>query len=96
MDFFFFYFQESILQQYGVGKVRFDTIFDGSLPDFTPRPRRIVKQSSMDKYVTSDVTKHRKFEKPNPLKKVNSGVVEKKQRKPRFVCFSLNLHSAPL
>ncbi|XP_043462023.1 bromodomain adjacent to zinc finger domain protein 1A isoform X2 [Leptopilina heterotoma] len=75
--------KESILQQYGVGKVRFDTIFDGSLPDFTPRPRRIVKQSTMDKYVTSDVSKHRKFDKPNPLKKVNRGVVEKKQRKPR-------------
>lgn len=76
-------FQENILQKYGVAKVRFDTMFDGALPDFTPRPRKIIKQTSMDKFVTSDVSKHRKFDKPNPLKKVNSGVVEKKQRKPR-------------
>ena len=81
----FILFQESVLQKYGIPKVRFDTIFDGPLPDFTPRPRKIVKQTSLDKFLTSDVTKHRKFEKPNTLKKVESGMVEKKQRKPRYV-----------
>ncbi|KAG7202578.1 hypothetical protein KM043_009773 [Ampulex compressa] len=78
--------KESVLQKYGISKVRFDTIFTGPAPDFSSRTRKIIrhKQESMDKFLTTDVSKHRPFEKPDPLRKVNeSGVVVKKFRKPR-------------
>ncbi|XP_047354195.1 bromodomain adjacent to zinc finger domain protein 1A isoform X2 [Vespa velutina] len=78
--------KESVLQKYGISKVRFDTIFTGPAPDFSQRTKKVVKhkQESIEKFLTSDVSKHRTFEKPDPLKKVNeTGIVVKKYRKPR-------------
>jgi len=71
------------LEKYGINKVRFDTIFAGMLPDFTVRVKKSVKQKqeSIDKFLTSNVSKQ-KSEKVDPLKKVNDTVV-KKFRKPR-------------
>lgn len=83
--------QESVLEKYGINKVRFDTIFAGTLPDFTVRVKRSVKhkQESIDKFLTSTVSKQKTLEKVDPLKKVSdSGKVNdtgaaKKFRKPR-------------
>jgi hypothetical protein len=83
--------QESVLDKYGISKVRFDTIFAGTLPDFTVRVKRSVKhkQESIDKFLTSTVSKQKPLENADPLKKVNgSGKVNdtgaiKKFRKPR-------------
>lgn len=50
------------------------------------RTKKVVKhkQESIEKFLTSDVSKHKTFEKPDPLKKVNeTGIVVKKYRKPR-------------
>ena len=76
-------------QKYGIAKVRFDTIFAGPLPDFTPQPKRIVKhkQETLDKFLTSDPTRHRQFDKPDPLRKLNEGIIVKKFRKPRLIKF---------
>lgn len=74
------------MQKYGINKVRFDTIFAGPPPDFTSRIKKPVKhkQESIDKFLTTDVSKQKLIEKPNPLKKVNQGGVDiKKFRKPR-------------
>ncbi|XP_011504355.1 PREDICTED: bromodomain adjacent to zinc finger domain protein 1A isoform X2 [Ceratosolen solmsi marchali] len=79
--------KESVLQKYGIIKTRFDSLFAGPLPDFTPRPRKIIKQKqeSLDKFLVSDVSKHRTFDKPDPLKKINSSdTIIKKNRKPRL------------
>ncbi|XP_016840706.1 bromodomain adjacent to zinc finger domain protein 1A isoform X2 [Nasonia vitripennis] len=79
--------KESVLQKYGITKTRFDSLFAGPLPDFTPKPRKVVKQKqeSLDKFLISDVSKHRAFNKPDPLKKINdSGMVMKKYKKPRL------------
>jgi len=72
------------LEKYGINKVRFDTIFAGTLPDFTVRVKKSVKQKqeSIDKFLTSNVSKQ-KTEKMDPLKKVNDTSVVKKFRKPR-------------
>jgi len=72
------------LEKYGINKVRFDTIFAGTLPDFTVRVKKSVKQKqeSIDKFLTSNVSKQ-KTEKVDPLKKVNDTGVVKKFRKPR-------------
>lgn len=79
--------KESVLQKYGIAKVRFDTIFTGSPPDFSTRTKKIVrhKQESIEKFLTPDVSKHKSFEKPDPLKKVNESgeTVVKKYKKPR-------------
>lgn len=77
--------KESVLEKYGINKVRFDTIFAGTLPDFTVRVKRSVKQKqeSIDKFLTSDVSKQR-VEKADPLRKVNDTGVVKKFRKPRM------------
>ncbi|XP_043271463.1 bromodomain adjacent to zinc finger domain protein 1A isoform X2 [Venturia canescens] len=78
--------KESVQQKYGIAKVRFDTIFAGPLPDFTPQPKKIIKQKqeTLDKFLTADTTKHRQFEKPDPLRKLNeTSIVVKKFRKPR-------------
>lgn len=83
--------QESVLVKYGINKVRFDTIFAGTLPDFTVRVKKTVKhrQESIDKFLTSNVSKQ-KTEKTDLPKKVidtakvnDAGVVVKKFRKPR-------------
>ncbi|XP_018401590.1 PREDICTED: bromodomain adjacent to zinc finger domain protein 1A isoform X3 [Cyphomyrmex costatus] len=76
--------KESVLEKYGISKVRFDTIFAGTLPDFTVRIKKSVKQKqeSIDKFLTSNVSKP-KMEKADPLKKVNDTSV-KKYRKPRM------------
>ncbi|XP_067206376.1 bromodomain adjacent to zinc finger domain protein 1A isoform X2 [Linepithema humile] len=84
--------KENVLEKYGISKVRFDTIFAGTLPDFTVRVKKSVKhkQESIDKYLTSGVSKQKSLEKMDPLKKVNeSGKVNntsaaKKYRKPRM------------
>ncbi|XP_070159945.1 bromodomain adjacent to zinc finger domain protein 1A isoform X2 [Polyergus mexicanus] len=84
--------KESVLEKYGINKVRFDTIFAGTLPDFTVRVKKSVKQKqeSIDKFLTSDVSKQKTFEKANPLKKVSDGKkpndtgAVKKFRKPRM------------
>ncbi|XP_014602713.1 PREDICTED: bromodomain adjacent to zinc finger domain protein 1A isoform X3 [Polistes canadensis] len=76
--------KESVLQKYGISKVRFDTIFTGPAPDFSMRTKNVTKhkQESIEKFLTADVSKHRTFEKPDPLKKVNeSGIIVKKYRK---------------
>lgn len=72
------------MEKYGINKVRFDTIFAGTLPDFTVRIKKSVKQKqeSIDKFLTSDVSKQKK-EKTDPLKKVNDTGAVKKFRKPR-------------
>ncbi|XP_076638014.1 ATP-dependent chromatin assembly factor large subunit isoform X2 [Colletes latitarsis] len=78
--------KDSVLQKYGISKVRFDTIFAGFPPDFTSRSRKLVKhkQETIEKFLTSDISKQKALEKPNPLKKVNqTGVDIKKFRKPR-------------
>ncbi|XP_072750012.1 bromodomain adjacent to zinc finger domain protein 1A isoform X1 [Anoplolepis gracilipes] len=83
--------KESVLEKYGINKVRFDTIFAGTLPDFTVRVKKSVKQKqeSMDKFLTSDVSKQKSFEKTD-LKKVGDGKkandtgAMKKFRKPRM------------
>ncbi|EFN63819.1 Bromodomain adjacent to zinc finger domain protein 1A [Camponotus floridanus] len=83
--------KESVLEKYGINKVRFDTIFAGTLPDFTVRVKKSVKQKqeSIDKFLTSNISKQKTFEKSDPLKKVNdsrktndTGAM-KKHRKPR-------------
>lgn len=78
------------MEKYGISKIRFDTIFAGTLPDFTVRVKKSIKhkQESIDKYLTSGVSKQKTLEKTSPLKKVNeSGKVNnsatKKHRKPR-------------
>ncbi|XP_066598355.1 bromodomain adjacent to zinc finger domain protein 1A isoform X2 [Prorops nasuta] len=79
--------KESVLQKYGIAKVRFDSIFAGPSPDFTSRPKKVIKhkQESIDKFLTSDPSKHRTFEKPDPLRKVNeTGVIVKKYRQPKM------------
>lgn len=79
--------KDSVLQKYGINKVRFDTIFAGPPPDFTSRIKKPVKhkQESIDKFLTTDVSKQKLIEKPNPLKKVNQGGMDiKKFRKPRM------------
>ncbi|XP_076392535.1 ATP-dependent chromatin assembly factor large subunit isoform X2 [Megachile rotundata] len=79
--------KDSVLQKYGISKVRFDTIFAGPPPDFTSRVKKYVrhKQESIDKFLTSDISKQKSIEKPDPLKKVNQGGVDiKKFRKPRM------------
>lgn len=82
--------KENVLEKYGISKTRFDTIFAGTLPDFTVRVKKSVKhkQESIDKYLTSGVSKQKSPEKIDPLKKVNeSGKVNsaaKKYRKPRL------------
>ncbi|XP_043486491.1 bromodomain adjacent to zinc finger domain protein 1A isoform X3 [Polistes fuscatus] len=76
--------KESVLQKYGISKVRFDTIFTGPTPDFSMRTKNVIKhkQESIEKFLTADVSKHRTFEKPDPLKKVNeTGIIVKKYRK---------------
>ncbi|XP_011630089.1 bromodomain adjacent to zinc finger domain protein 1A isoform X2 [Pogonomyrmex barbatus] len=77
--------KESVLEKYGINKVRFDTIFAGTLPDFTVRIKKSVKQKqeSMDKFLTSNVSKQKTLEKADPLRKVNDTGV-KKFRKPRM------------
>ncbi|XP_015181281.1 PREDICTED: bromodomain adjacent to zinc finger domain protein 1A isoform X2 [Polistes dominula] len=78
--------KESVLQKYGISKVRFDTIFTGPAPDFSMRTKNVIKhkQETIEKFLTSDVSKHRAFDKPDPLKKVNeTGIIVKKFRKPR-------------
>lgn len=79
------------MEKYGISKVRFDTIFAGTLPDFTVRVKKSVKQKqeSIDKFLTSDVSKQKTFEKSDPLKKVsdsrktNDTGTMKKYRNPR-------------
>ncbi|XP_017891617.1 bromodomain adjacent to zinc finger domain protein 1A isoform X2 [Ceratina calcarata] len=74
--------KDSVLQKYGISKVRFDTIFAGPPPDFTLRVKKSVKhkQESLEKFLVMDVAK----QKPDPLKKVNQGGLDiKKFRKPR-------------
>ncbi|XP_043511870.1 bromodomain adjacent to zinc finger domain protein 1A isoform X2 [Frieseomelitta varia] len=78
--------KDSVLQKYGINKVRFDTIFAGPPPDFTSRIKKPIKhkQESIDKFLTTNVSKQKLVEKPDPLKKVNQeGVDIKKFRKPR-------------
>ncbi|XP_012057721.1 PREDICTED: bromodomain adjacent to zinc finger domain protein 1A [Atta cephalotes] len=76
--------KESVLEKYGISKVRFDTIFAGTLPDFTVRIKKSVKQKQecIDKFLTSNVSKP-KMEKMDPLKKMNDTGM-KKYRKPRM------------
>ncbi|XP_071868884.1 ATP-dependent chromatin assembly factor large subunit isoform X3 [Bombus fervidus] len=79
--------KDNVLLKYAINKVRFDTIFAGPPPDFTSRIKKPVKhkQESIDKFLTTDVSKQKLLEKPNPLKKVNQGGVDiKKFRKPRM------------
>lgn len=80
------------MEKYGIGKVRFDTIFAGTLPDFTVRVKKSVKhkQESIDKFLTSDTSKQKASEKTDPPKKANetgktndTSAVVKKIRKPR-------------
>ncbi|KAK0098559.1 hypothetical protein PV326_006786 [Microctonus aethiopoides] len=79
--------KNAVQQKYGIAKIRFDTIFAGPMPDFTPPPRKPVvkqKQETIDKFLTSDVSKHRAFEKADPLRKISDrGMRVKKFRKPR-------------
>ncbi|KAK2583060.1 hypothetical protein KPH14_009093 [Odynerus spinipes] len=79
--------KESVLQKYGISKVRFDTIFAGPPPDFSARTKKPVKhkQESIEKFLTSDVSKHRSFEKSDPLNKMNKTreVVVKNDKKSR-------------
>ena len=66
--------------------MRFDSIFAGPLPDFTPKPKKVVKQKqeSMVKFLTTDPSKQTFFSKADPLKKLNqSGMVTKKYKKSR-------------
>ncbi|XP_031833617.2 ATP-dependent chromatin assembly factor large subunit isoform X3 [Nomia melanderi] len=79
--------KDSVLQKYGINKVRFDTIFAGPPPDFTSRIKKPIKhkQESIEKFLTADISKQKTMEKPDPLKKVNqTGVDIKKFRKPRM------------
>ncbi|KAL7301539.1 hypothetical protein TKK_0005971 [Trichogramma kaykai] len=79
--------KENVLQKYGIHKVRFDSIFAGPLPDFTPKPRKLVKQKqeSLDKFLTADSTKFKPFDKPDALKKINdTGMVTKKYKKSKL------------
>ncbi|XP_061930986.1 bromodomain adjacent to zinc finger domain protein 1A isoform X2 [Apis cerana] len=79
--------KDSVLQKYGINKVRFDTIFAGPPPDFTSRIKKLIKhkQESIDKFLTMDVAKQKTVDKPDPFKKVNQGGVDiKKFRKPRM------------
>lgn len=80
------------MKKYGINKVRFDTIFAGTLPDFTMRVKRSVKQKqeSINKFLTADVSKQKTLEKADLQKKVNDtgkindgGLAVKKFRKPR-------------
>ncbi|KAK0182819.1 hypothetical protein PV327_000914 [Microctonus hyperodae] len=79
--------KNAVQEKYGIGKIRFDTIFAGQIPDFTPPPRKPVvkqKQETIDKFLTSDVSKHRAFAKADPLRKINDkGMRVKKIRKPQ-------------
>ncbi|KZC06179.1 Bromodomain adjacent to zinc finger domain protein 1A [Dufourea novaeangliae] len=78
--------KDSVLQKYGISKVRFDTIFAGPPPDFTSRVKRPIKhkQESIEKFLTADISKQKPVQKPDPLKKVNqTGVDIKKFKKPR-------------
>ncbi|XP_046750522.1 bromodomain adjacent to zinc finger domain protein 1A isoform X3 [Diprion similis] len=79
--------KESVLQKYGIHKTRFDTIFAGPMPDFSPRLKKPVKhkQESIAKFLTPDISKHRVFDKPDPLKKINdSGMISKKSKKQKM------------
>ncbi|XP_011172967.1 bromodomain adjacent to zinc finger domain protein 1A isoform X1 [Solenopsis invicta] len=79
--------KESVLEKYAINKIRFDTIFAGTLPDFTVRIKKSVKQKqeSMDKFLISNVSKQKTPDKAaDPLKKVNDTGVVKKYRKPRM------------
>lgn len=80
------------MEKYGINKVRFDFIFAGTLPDFTVRMKKSIrhKQESIDKFLTSDVSKQKTLQKADNFKKNNdtgkvneTGVVVKKFRKPR-------------
>ncbi|XP_076667280.1 ATP-dependent chromatin assembly factor large subunit isoform X4 [Andrena cerasifolii] len=79
--------KDSVLKKYGISKVRFDVIFAGPPPDFMSNIKKVVKykQKSIDKFLTSDISKQKTIEKSDPLKKVNqpTGVDIKKFRKPR-------------
>ncbi|XP_014471104.1 PREDICTED: bromodomain adjacent to zinc finger domain protein 1A isoform X3 [Dinoponera quadriceps] len=85
--------KDSVLKKYGINKVRFDTIFAGTLPDFTVRVKRSVKQKqeSINKFLTTDVSKQKTLEKTDLQRKASDtgkvnegGVVVKKFRKPRM------------
>ncbi|KAI4495858.1 hypothetical protein M0802_008264 [Mischocyttarus mexicanus] len=78
--------KESVIQKYGISKVRFDSIFTGPTPDFSMRTKNVIKhkQESIEKFLTADVSKHRTFDKPDPLKKVNeTGIIVKKYSQSR-------------
>ncbi|XP_076283321.1 ATP-dependent chromatin assembly factor large subunit isoform X3 [Lasioglossum baleicum] len=79
--------KDSVLQKYGISKVRFDTIFTGPPPDYTSRVKKPIKhkQESIEKFLTANISKPKTEKKPDPLKKVNqAGVDIKKSRKPRM------------
>ncbi|XP_076656585.1 ATP-dependent chromatin assembly factor large subunit isoform X2 [Halictus rubicundus] len=82
--------KDSVLQKYGISKVRFDTIFTGPPPDFTSRLKKPIKhkQESIEKFLTANISKpksEKTEKKPDPLKKVNQAGVEiKKIRKPKM------------
>ncbi|XP_078034586.1 ATP-dependent chromatin assembly factor large subunit isoform X2 [Augochlora pura] len=78
--------KDSVLQKYGISKVRFDTIFAGPPPDFTSRTKKPMKhkQETIEKFLTANISKQKSMEKPNPLKKVNqAGVDIKTFKKPK-------------
>ncbi|XP_020291098.1 bromodomain adjacent to zinc finger domain protein 1A isoform X3 [Pseudomyrmex gracilis] len=83
--------KESVLEKYGINKVRFDTIFAGTLPDFTLRTSKSIKQKqeSIDKFLVPNVSKQKTLEKANSQGKVSDSTKindtdVKKLRKPRM------------
>lgn len=79
-----------MLEKYGINKVRFDTIFAGTLPDFTLRTPKSIKQKqeSIDKFLVPNMSKQKTLEKADLLRKVSDGTKindsdVKKLRKPR-------------
>lgn len=82
--------QDDISQKYSLNRVRFDSIFVGNLPDFaTAKPKKPVKhkQESMEKFLVVK-PKDQKANFPpkpanDPMRKLQSGSVVKKHRKPK-------------
>ncbi|XP_034941274.1 bromodomain adjacent to zinc finger domain protein 1A isoform X2 [Chelonus insularis] len=77
--------KNEVQQKYGIAKVRFDTIFAGPFPDFTSvsfkKPIVKQKQVTIDKFLTSDVSKHRAFEKPENSDSSSKGEIHFKKHK---------------
>lgn len=83
--------KDSVLDDFGVNRVKFDQIFDGPVPDFDPSRKLLkavngkkVKQETLAKFLTkhgSDNNKISKVQKSNLLEEMKKKEEEYKQRK---------------